>query len=76
MNQDGAAWKALVAHHATIGKAHLRHPFAADPGRGEWLAIEAGGLDLDYSKNRATEETMRRQALIRRYQRTRGAAAH
>ena len=52
------AWKALKAHHATIGDLHLRQLFADDPGRGERLAAEAGGIYLDYSKNRITDETM------------------
>jgi len=52
------AWKALKAHHATIGDLHLRQLFAEDPGRGERLAAEAAGIYLDYSKNRVTDETM------------------
>ena len=52
------AWQALVAHHAKIGEIHLRDFFAADPGRGERLALEAVGIYLDYSKNRVTDETM------------------
>ena len=54
------AWQALVAHHAEIGSLHLRELFASDPGRGERLVVEAAGLYLDYSKNRITDETMRR----------------
>ena len=53
------SWKALEAHHATIGDLHLRQLFADDPGRGKRLAVEAGGIYLDYSKNRVTDETMR-----------------
>ena len=52
------AWQALVAHHAKSGEIHLRDFFAADPGRGERLALEAVGIYLDYSKNRVTDETM------------------
>jgi len=51
-------WKALVSHHAAIKDRHLRDLFAAEPGRGERLALEAEGLYLDYSKNRITAETM------------------
>jgi glucose-6-phosphate isomerase len=54
-----AAWAALAAHHAKVRDAHLRALFAADPGRGERLALEAAGLYLDYSKNRVTDETLR-----------------
>jgi glucose-6-phosphate isomerase len=53
------AWQALKRHHAEIAGRHLRELFAADPGRGERLTVEAAGLFLDYSKNRVTDETMR-----------------
>jgi glucose-6-phosphate isomerase len=52
------AWKALEAHHASLQATHLRELFASDPTRGERLTLEAGGLYLDYSKNRATDETL------------------
>jgi glucose-6-phosphate isomerase len=52
------AWKALEAHHAEIGDAHLRDLFAADPDRGERLVAEGAGLYLDYSKQRVTDETL------------------
>ena len=54
------AWRSLVAHHAEVGSLHLRELFASDAGRGERLVVEAAGLYLDYSKNRVTDETMRR----------------
>jgi glucose-6-phosphate isomerase len=53
------AWQALKRHHAEIAGRHLREMFAADPGRGERMYVEAAGLYLDYSKNRVTDETMR-----------------
>jgi len=53
------AWKALQAHASELKALHLRELFAADPGRGERLAVEAAGIYLDYSKNRVTEETLR-----------------
>jgi glucose-6-phosphate isomerase len=52
------AWTALEAHHAEIAGAHLRDLFAADPGRGERMTMEAAGLHLDYSKHRITDETV------------------
>jgi glucose-6-phosphate isomerase len=58
------AWQALAAHHAAIGQRHLRALFAADPGRGERLGIEAAGLYLDYSKNRITDETLQLLAAL------------
>ena len=52
------AWQALVDHHRKIGATHLRDFFAADPGRGERLVLEAAGIYFDYSKNRITDETI------------------
>ncbi len=52
------AWKALTAHHETIGHLHLRRLFADDPTRGERMTAEAVGLYVDYSKNRITDETL------------------
>jgi glucose-6-phosphate isomerase len=56
--REDAAWRALERHHAEIGGAHLRDLFAADPERGERLVAEAGGLHLDFSKNRISDETV------------------
>jgi glucose-6-phosphate isomerase len=57
--RERPAWKALERHHAQIAGRHLRELFAADPGRAERFTVEAGGLALDYSKNRISEETVR-----------------
>jgi len=54
-----ATWKALAGHQGGARDLHLRELFAADPNRGERLALEAAGLYLDYSKNRVTDETLR-----------------
>src|SRR5512137_2478144 len=53
------AWRALAAHYRTARKWHLRALFAKDPKRGERMTAEAAGLFLDYSKNRATNRTLR-----------------
>ncbi len=53
------AWKALQAHHGKIRDTHLRQLFADDPKRGETMALEAVGLYMDYSKHRATGETIK-----------------
>ena len=53
-----AAWKALEAHHRTIGGMHLRDLFARDSGRGDRMVAEAAGIFLDYSKHRLTDETV------------------
>src|SRR4249920_3578646 len=52
------AWTALEDHAAAMREAHLRDLFAADPARGERMVAEAIGLYLDYSKHRATDETI------------------
>src|SRR5215203_5807173 len=51
-------WQALRRHHQELQDAHLRDLFAADPARGETMTCEAGDLYLDWSKNRATAETV------------------
>ncbi|WP_394780669.1 glucose-6-phosphate isomerase [Undibacterium sp.] len=53
------AWQALTQHYQQTGELHLRQIFADDPQRGERLVAETGGLYLDYSKNRVTDDTMR-----------------
>ncbi|HZC98685.1 MAG TPA: glucose-6-phosphate isomerase [Actinomycetes bacterium] len=53
-----AEWRALRAHHHTIRGVHLRDLFAADPTRGETMRVKAADLELDYSKNRLTAETI------------------
>jgi glucose-6-phosphate isomerase len=53
------AWALLEKHYQKLKAVHLRQLFADDRERGESLAIEAGGLYLDYSKNRITDETLR-----------------
>jgi glucose-6-phosphate isomerase len=52
------AWKALAAHYAQVRELHLRQLFADDPTRGERITAEAGGVYLDYSKHRMTDETL------------------
>jgi glucose-6-phosphate isomerase len=53
-----AAWKALESHHKKIRNIHLRKLFADDPARGERLTASAVGIELDYSKNRITDQTL------------------
>jgi glucose-6-phosphate isomerase len=53
------AWKALAVHYRKVRELHLRELFAEDRRRGERMAAEAVGLYLDYSKNRATDETLK-----------------
>src|SRR3954466_2919457 len=51
-------WRALAEHHERVKDTHLRTLFADDPDRGTTLALRAGDLYLDYSKNRLTRETI------------------
>jgi glucose-6-phosphate isomerase len=52
------SWQALARHADEIRDLHLRDLFSDDCDRGEQLAAEAEGVYLDYSKNRATDETI------------------
>ena len=52
-------WQALGHHASNTAKRTLRDLFAADPGRGERLCVEAAGLYLDYSKQRVDDNTLR-----------------
>ena len=54
----GPAWKALESHYKKVRKLHLRKLFADDPTRGERLTASAAEIELDYSKNRITDETL------------------
>jgi glucose-6-phosphate isomerase len=53
------AWRALRQHSKEISKTSLREFFENDPERGTRFTAEAVGLFLDYSKNRATDETVK-----------------
>jgi glucose-6-phosphate isomerase len=53
------AWKALEAHYQQLQGKQLKQLFADDPARGERFTAEAGGILLDYSKNRITDETLK-----------------
>ncbi len=54
------AWGALREHHREIRERHLRELFGEDPDRFPRLTLEACGLFLDYSKNRISDETLKR----------------
>ena len=56
--QDTGEWQALSAHRERLDGVHLRGLFDRDPSRGERLVAETGGLLMDYSKNRLTDETV------------------
>ena len=64
--QDNPDWHALVEHAESIRNQHMRELFAADPQRFERFSLGAAGLTLDYSKNRITDETMKRLMALAR----------
>ncbi|GLJ14646.1 hypothetical protein SUGI_0236940 [Cryptomeria japonica] len=51
------AWKGLEAHVADIRKTHLRD-LLKDESRCKSMSIEYDGITLDYSRQRATQETL------------------
>ncbi len=52
------AWTALLAHQPAIEPLQMRDLFAADPGRAERMVTDVCGLFVDWSKHRATDETV------------------
>ena len=54
-----AAYAPLKAHADAIRATTMKQMFADDPGRGTRFTAEAVGVFLDYSKNRATDETLK-----------------
>jgi glucose-6-phosphate isomerase len=58
-DRQRAAWAALTTHHGKVKDVHLRQLFKDDPARAERMTLDAAGVFLDYSKNRATDETLR-----------------
>ncbi|MDQ3335367.1 MAG: glucose-6-phosphate isomerase [Myxococcota bacterium] len=55
---ESPAWRALQAHHATLSTVHMRELFAEDAQRFTRMSREAAGLFVDFSKHRATDETL------------------
>lgn len=53
------AWQLLEQHFEQARREHMRKLFETDPQRAERFSLEVGGLFLDYSKNRITDETLR-----------------
>lgn len=56
--QDLPSWRELWKHFDATKSVHMREMFAQDPGRAERYWLEVGGITLDYSKNRITDETL------------------
>lgn len=57
--QDLPAWHSLLQHFDQTKTLHMRDLFAEDPDRAQRYWLEVGGIKLDYSKNRITDETLR-----------------
>ena len=51
-------WKKLEAHKAAMADVQMRDLFAQDAQRGQRMTEHAAGIELDYSKNRITDETL------------------
>ena len=56
--QDLTAWNNLWTHFETAKTMHMRQLFEQDPERAKRYYLEVGGLKLDYSKNRITDEIL------------------
>jgi glucose-6-phosphate isomerase len=55
---ESPAWRALAAHKPKIEATGMRELFATDPERFTKMSREACGVFVDYSKHRATAETL------------------
>ncbi|WP_345814058.1 glucose-6-phosphate isomerase [Paraburkholderia sp. PREW-6R] len=57
------SWSSLQTHYEKIRDAHMRDWFAPEndpaPTRAERFAFSGGGLAIDFSKNRITDETLK-----------------
>jgi glucose-6-phosphate isomerase len=53
-------WRSLAEHFEAIKDVHIRDLFAQNADRATQMAVEAGDLYLDYSKHRATADTVAR----------------
>ncbi|WP_449288251.1 glucose-6-phosphate isomerase [Marinobacter salarius] len=51
-------WQALKTHQAELESTHMRELFSDDPDRASRFFIRGGGLSLDYSRNRMTDDTL------------------
>ncbi len=56
--EDLPTWRELWKHFDATKSQHMRELFEQDPERAQRYWVEVGGLKLDYSKNRITDETL------------------
>jgi len=54
------AWQALESHFAQVRDLHMRDLFAQEPDRFDRFSLRLNDILFDFSKNRITDETMRR----------------
>ena len=66
------AWQQLQNHFESLSTRNLREIFDEDPKRGSELTVTVGDLYIDYSKHRATRETL---SLLTELARTAGVEA-
>ncbi|MDR3323755.1 MAG: glucose-6-phosphate isomerase [Zoogloeaceae bacterium] len=57
-NHVDRAWNILLTHAQTQKKRHLRDLFAEHPRRFEDFSLASGGILMDFSKQRVTQETL------------------
>ncbi|HET7562189.1 MAG TPA: glucose-6-phosphate isomerase [Rhodanobacteraceae bacterium] len=70
--RTSAEWTALTRHWQALRGTTLKGLFDAEAGRGTRMVADAAGLHLDYSKNLATDETLR---LLQKLAKARGVFA-
>lgn len=52
------AWQALACHHDTLTSLNMSSLFTENPNRAKEFKATGAGWTLDFSKNRATQETL------------------
>ncbi|MCP4287752.1 MAG: glucose-6-phosphate isomerase [Gammaproteobacteria bacterium] len=55
---ESSEWLNLNRHWSELESRHMRDMFTDDSGRFDRMSLQACGILLDYSKNRATDKTM------------------
>ena len=58
------AWQALAQHQQELSDVNMSDLFADDAQRSTTFNASAAGWSLDYSKNRATSQTMHREVTM------------
>jgi glucose-6-phosphate isomerase len=63
---SSAAWQALLAHRDSLAGTRLSQLWEEDPQRGAALTRTCAGISVDFSKQRATRETIELLAALAR----------